>query len=72
MAAIDEKTAARALELIEVEYEVLPSVTTIKDALKADAPQVDPGIPGNIVSDNVDDYGETDAASQSIDASTEK
>ena len=67
VAAIDEKTAAKALELIEVEYEVLPSVTTIKDALKADAPQVDPGIPGNIVSENVDDYGETDAAFAAAD-----
>lgn len=62
VAAIDERTAAKALDLIEVEYEVLPSVTTIKDALKTDAPQVDPGIPGNIVSENVDDYGQTDKA----------
>jgi len=62
VAAIDEATAARALELIEIEYEVLPSVTTIKDSLKPGAPQVDPGIPGNIVSDNVDEYGETDKA----------
>ena len=62
VAAIDEATAARALELIEVEYEVLPSVTTIRDSLKPDAPQVDPGFPGNIVSDNVDEYGTAEKA----------
>ncbi|MEE4186100.1 MAG: xanthine dehydrogenase family protein molybdopterin-binding subunit, partial [Gammaproteobacteria bacterium] len=62
VAAIDEATAARALELIEVEYEVLPAVTTIREALKPDAPQVDPGIAGNIVTDNVDAYGEVDEA----------
>ena len=62
VAAIDEATATKALELIEIEYEVLPAVTTIKNALKPDAPQVDPGITGNIVTDNTDDYGETDKA----------
>ncbi|MGI9309202.1 MAG: xanthine dehydrogenase family protein molybdopterin-binding subunit [Gammaproteobacteria bacterium] len=60
VAAIDEETAAQALELIEVEYEVLPSVTTIREAIKSDAPQVDPGVEGNIVSDNTDDYGDTE------------
>ena len=29
VAAIDEATAAKAIELIEIEYEVLPAVTTI-------------------------------------------
>jgi len=62
VAAIDEATAARALDLIDVEYEVLPSVTTIRDSLKPDAPQVDPGFPGNIVSDNVDEYGAAEKA----------
>lgn len=62
VAAVDEATATRALELIEVEYEVLPSVTTIREALKPDAPQVDPDVTGNIVTDNVDAYGEVDDA----------
>jgi CO/xanthine dehydrogenase Mo-binding subunit len=62
VAAVDEVTATRALQLIEVEYEELPSVTNIRDALKPDAPQVDEGAPGNIVSDNTDTYGDADKA----------
>ncbi len=62
VAAVDEETAAKAIELIEVDYEVLPAVTTIREALKPGAPQVDPRIAGNIVTDNVDAYGEVDDA----------
>jgi len=62
VAAVDEATAAQALELIDVEYEVLPAVTTIRESLKHDAPQVDPGIEGNIVTDNTDSYGELEQA----------
>ncbi|MGZ9272373.1 MAG: xanthine dehydrogenase family protein molybdopterin-binding subunit, partial [Candidatus Binatia bacterium] len=40
VAAVDEATAARALELIEVEYEDLPAVTSIDEALAANAPLV--------------------------------
>lgn len=35
VAAIDEGTAERAISLIKVEYEVLPAVLTIEDALEA-------------------------------------
>jgi len=38
--ADSEETAKRALHLIKVEYEVLPAVSTIDDALKKDAPLV--------------------------------
>jgi len=62
VAAIDEFTATRALELIEVEYEVLPSVTTIREAIKPGAPQVDPNVPNNIVSDNTDTHGDVEEA----------
>lgn len=40
VAAVDEYTAARAVELIDVEYEDLPAVFTIEDALRPDAPHV--------------------------------
>ncbi len=40
VAAVDEATAARALELIEVEYEDLPAVTSIDEALAENAPLV--------------------------------
>jgi xanthine dehydrogenase molybdenum-binding subunit len=50
VAAISEEIAARAVELIEVEYEVLPAVFTTEDAERADAPRIhdrEPG--GNLV-----------------------
>ncbi len=40
VAAEDESTAAEALELIDVDYEELPSVTTIEEALAPGAPLV--------------------------------
>lgn len=44
--------AQDAVELVEIEYEQLPSVTEIEDALKAGAPQVWQGAPGNIAGYN--------------------
>jgi carbon-monoxide dehydrogenase large subunit len=44
--------AQDAVELVEIEYEQLPSVTEIEDALKPDAPQVWGGAPGNIAGYN--------------------
>lgn len=43
VAAVDEATAEAALELIEVEYELLPAVFTIEDALKPGAPDIHDG-----------------------------
>ena len=40
VAAIDEETAAEALTLIETEYQELPAVTDIADAIAPDAPLV--------------------------------
>lgn len=51
VAAIDEETAARALELIEVEYDELPAVFDAEAALQPDAPQIHPDKPqyaGNV------------------------
>ncbi|MDR7482601.1 MAG: molybdopterin-dependent oxidoreductase [Armatimonadota bacterium] len=36
VAAVDEETAERALELIDVEYDPLPAIMTIEDALRRD------------------------------------
>ncbi|TAJ35393.1 MAG: xanthine dehydrogenase family protein molybdopterin-binding subunit, partial [Reyranella sp.] len=44
--------AQDAAELVEVDYDPLPSVTTIEDALKPGAPQVWKGAPGNLVGFN--------------------
>jgi CO/xanthine dehydrogenase Mo-binding subunit len=45
VAAVDERTALAALDLIDVEYEVLPPVATIRDALAEDAPELFPDAP---------------------------
>ncbi len=44
VAAIDEETAERAVQLIQVEYEPLPAVFDAEEALAADAPIVHPGL----------------------------
>lgn len=40
VAAVDEETADKALELIRVEYEILPAVVDVLEAMKPDAPQI--------------------------------
>jgi len=46
--AIDRETAERALELIDVEYEELPAVFTVDEALADGAPAVHDRHPGNV------------------------
>lgn len=48
VAATDPLIAEAALDLIEVEYEVLPSVTSLRRALQADAPQLHEWATGNV------------------------
>jgi CO/xanthine dehydrogenase Mo-binding subunit len=45
VAAVDEATAAEALDLIKVEYEELPAVFDAREAMKPGAPQVHPELP---------------------------
>jgi CO/xanthine dehydrogenase Mo-binding subunit len=45
VAAVDESVAEEALELVEVEYETLPAVFTIDEALKPGAPRIHDEIP---------------------------
>ena len=40
VAAVDAATAARALDLVEIEWDDLPAVTTLEEALAPDAPLV--------------------------------
>ncbi len=57
VAATSEKIAAEAIKLIKVEYELLPAVFDLKDAMKDDAPDIhDPSctpeaknVPGEII-----------------------
>ncbi len=48
VAAVDEHTAEEAIELLEVEYEVLPFVLDAEEAMQPGAPQVSELAPGNI------------------------
>ncbi len=48
VAAITEEIAEAALDLIEVEYEVLPGVFEPMEAMKKDAPQLHAGVERNI------------------------
>jgi carbon-monoxide dehydrogenase large subunit len=55
--------AQDAVELVDIEYEQLPSVTEIEDALKPGAPQVWQGAPGNIAGYNkFGDHAKAEAA----------
>jgi len=48
VAAIDEDTAEEALDLIEVEYEELPPVLTIEEAMRGGAPVIHDRAPNNV------------------------
>jgi 4-hydroxybenzoyl-CoA reductase subunit alpha len=45
VAAIDEATAEEALGLIDVEYEELPAIFDVEEAMKLDAPEIHPSHP---------------------------
>ena len=49
VAATTEEIAKEALGLIEVEYEILPAVFDVEEAMKPEAPQLYAEFPGNIV-----------------------
>jgi len=61
IAAIDERTAREAAALVEVEYEVLPAVTDPREALRDDAPQINPKHP-NLLGHSIIRRGDVDAA----------
>jgi 4-hydroxybenzoyl-CoA reductase subunit alpha len=62
VAAVDEETADRALKLIEVEYQPLPAVMSIAEALKAEAPLVhEEGRPRNVHRVAALEFGDVDA-----------
>ncbi|HEY3277402.1 MAG TPA: xanthine dehydrogenase family protein molybdopterin-binding subunit [Syntrophorhabdaceae bacterium] len=49
IAATSEEVAREALGIIDVEYEILPAVYDVEEALKPDAPQLYEELPGNVV-----------------------
>lgn len=67
VAAVDRMTAEDAVELIDVEYEPLPPVYELHQALKDDAPQLHDHAPGNIGPTHDQDYGDPDKAFEEAD-----
>jgi len=62
VAALDEDTAEDALDLIDVEYEVLPAVFDPEAALEPEAPQLHGHAAGNVSAHTEFEFGEVDAA----------
>ena len=61
VAACDARTAARALELIDVEIKELPAIYTIEDACATDAFLLHDNKPGNIERKVQNQFGDVDA-----------
>ncbi|MDE2576914.1 MAG: xanthine dehydrogenase family protein molybdopterin-binding subunit [Rhodospirillales bacterium] len=77
VAATTEEIAAEACKLIEVEYEVLPHVIEIEDAIMADAPILHDflrheGKPSNIAATMVNKLGDVDAGFAEADIIIER
>jgi CO/xanthine dehydrogenase Mo-binding subunit len=60
VAAVDLRTAREALKLIAVEYEELPPVSSVDEALAPDAPLVHADAPGNVAYAFRTDEGDVD------------
>jgi len=60
--AADRYLAEDAAERVQVEFASLPAVTDMWQALEAGAAQVDPMVPGNLVSHQAVSHGDPDAA----------
>ena len=58
VAAVDRYVAEDALELIDIDYEPLPHVVTVAEALRPGAPQLHPGVPSNVVVESTVRAGE--------------
>jgi len=67
VAAIDRETAERAVELIKVDYEELPAVFTIEEAMTPDAPILHEKYPGNICAEVHQEFGNVEKAFEDCD-----
>ena len=82
VAAIDMPTAREALKLIKVDYEILPHVTDVDEAMKEGAPIVQPGLktrgpspsegPTNVAQVSQFGHGDVDAGFEKADVIIEK
>lgn len=71
VAAVDKQIAQRALELIEVEYEVFPGMFRPKEALSPSAPELHEGAEGNVVSEYRFQRGDVECAFSEADVVVE-
>jgi 4-hydroxybenzoyl-CoA reductase subunit alpha len=62
VAAVDLETAMEALDLIKVEYEPLPHVLTVEEALAEGAPQLHEEFPGNLTAEVHQEFGNVEEA----------
>ncbi len=69
VAAVDSQTAEQALDLIEVDYEVLPHVLDPEQAMQADAPQI--RADGNVRDPVTVEWGDADAGFAEADITVE-
>lgn len=62
VAAVDQATALEAVNLIKVDYEELPAVFDMFEAMKEGAPQIHAEFPGNLNAEVHQEFGDTEAA----------
>ncbi|MCF8078137.1 MAG: molybdopterin-dependent oxidoreductase [Desulfobacterales bacterium] len=62
VAAVDRETAQEAVSLIKVEYEELPAVFTVEEAMAAGAPQLHDEYPGNVCAEVHQEFGDVEKA----------
>lgn len=67
IAAVDQATAQEALSLIKVDYEELPAVFDMFEAMKEGAPVVHAEFPGNLNAEVHQEFGDTAAALETCD-----
>jgi 2-furoyl-CoA dehydrogenase large subunit len=65
--AADRYVAEDAAELVEIDYEPLPAITTAAGALAGGAPLLHEGADGNVATDRVFDFGDFGAAAAAAD-----
>jgi 4-hydroxybenzoyl-CoA reductase alpha subunit len=65
--AVDLETALHAVELIKVDYEELPAVFTVEDAMAEGAPLLHDAFPGNICAEVHQEFGDVAAAFEQCD-----
>ncbi|MFC1670193.1 xanthine dehydrogenase family protein molybdopterin-binding subunit [Spirochaetota bacterium] len=68
VAAVDEATAIKAAELIKVEYDSLPSVLSVEDAMAEDAPVIhDEYFDNNFADEREETFGDVEKALEESD-----